>query len=312
VSSTKIAPGDPCYPSALAPLAGAGKPPPTLWVRGALPSLPGVAIVGTRRASEAARAFTRTLAEALVRAGFAVWSGGAVGIDAAAHEGALEAGGITVLVAGGGLDRPYPRQHAELFARVVEQGGALLARVPDGTPPMAPWFLQRNEVLAAATAATVMIEAGLASGARSTAAAARRLGRPLCVVPGAPWDERGEGCAHELARGAQAVCSAADVLAALGRPPPPPAPRTRARARRERAAPTMPLPLPPASLEPLDPAEQALFAVLGGEALHFDEACERSGLPASVATGALLTLTLRAVVVEGPAGFFRRVGPSRS
>src|SRR4051812_33380270 len=145
VSSTSIPPDDPAYPPALAALA----PPPTLYVRGRLPGGVGVAIVGTREASLAARAFTRTLATALAAEGLVIWSGGAVGIDAAAHEAVLDAGGITVLVAGGGLDRPSPSQHRGLFERVVASGGALVARVPDGTPPMPPWFIQRNEVLAA-------------------------------------------------------------------------------------------------------------------------------------------------------------------
>ena len=307
VPSTRLAPDHPDYPPALGALDS-----PVLYVRGRLPSQTGIAIVGTRRASEAACAFTRALATELVAEGFAIWSGGAAGIDAAAHEAALDAGGITVLVAGGGLDRPYPPQHRALFERVPEHGGALVARVPDGTAPMAPWFLQRNEVLAAMTAATVVVEAGLASGARSTAAAARRLGRPLCVVPHAPWDTRGEGCAHELARGAQAVCSAADVLAALGRPPPPPRPRRAARAEHASLRLPLTLPVPASPPQPLEPHEAAILAALGDQPLHLDEACERSGLSAQAATGALLTLTLRAVVVEGPAGFFRRLSPLRS
>jgi DNA processing protein len=306
VSSLLLAPGDPAYPPALAAL---GDPPPTLYVRGRLPAATGVAVVGTRRATPAACAFTRTLTEALVAEGLVVWSGGAVGIDAAAHTAALDAGGTTVLVAGGGLDRVYPREHRGLFDRVLAQGGALVARVPDGTPPMPAQFLQRNEVLAALTAATVVIEAGLASGARSTAAAARRLGRPLCVVPHPPWEPLGQGCAYELSRGAQAVYSAADVLAALGRPRPPPVGR-RARRGKESAAAT--LFLPTGATEAITPAEAAVLAVLGPAPLHFDEVCERSGRPAAPVTGALLTLTLRAVVVEGPAGFYRRLSASHT
>jgi DNA processing protein len=310
VPSTALPPDHPLYPPALRALDA-----PVLYVRGRLPAGPGVAVVGTRKPSEEARAFTRKLVTDLAAESLAIWSGGAAGIDGAAHEAALDAGGVTVLVAGGGLDRPYPPQHRELFDRVLSRGGALVARVPDGTPPMAPWFLQRNEVLAALTEATVVIEAGLASGARSTAAAARRLGRPLCVVPHPPWDERGRGCAHELSRGAQAVCSAADVLAALGKPPPPPRPRARqARKPRGSAAALLPfaVPLPPSpSPEParLGEEEAAIFAILGAAPAHFDEVCERAGLPARLVTGALLTLTLLSVVVEGPAGFFRRHAP---
>jgi DNA processing protein len=298
-----LLPNDPAYPaSLLAPLDH-----PVLYVRGRLPSSPGVAIVGTRQPTDEAVAFTRDLATALVRHGIAVWSGGAAGIDAAAHEAALDAAGLTVLVAGGGLDCPYPPAHRGLFERVVAFGGASLARVPDGTPPTPPGFLQRNAILAALTTVTVVVQAPLVSGARSTAAAARRLGRTLCVVPHAPWDERGRGCALELARGALPVCSPADVLAALGRPAPAPT-------RKKTAVPTLPLPLhtdpEPASAPPPTPAEAALLATLSDQPLHFDEACERAGLSAKVANAALLTLTLRAVVVEGPAGFFRRLPPA--
>ena len=311
MSSNSIAAGDPAYPPALAVLGSEGRSPPRIWVRGALPEGPGVAIVGTRQPSAEAVAFTRTLAEALAREGIAVWSGGAAGIDAAAHEAALDAGGVTVLVAGGGLDRPYPPEHHGLFQRVLDQGGALVARVPDGTPPAAPLFLARNEVLAAMTQVTVVIQAGLRSGARSTAAAARRLGRTLCVVPHPPWDDRGRGCALELARGAAAIFDVAEVRAALGRPAPPARPprERRKRPRELPAAPTLPglSTAPPAP--PFEPAEAAVFAALDAIPRHEDEVCERAGLPGSAVLGALLTLTLRAVVVEGPAGFFRRGPP---
>jgi DNA processing protein len=304
VTSITLPPGHPSYPPALALLDR----PPVLHVRGRLPEGPGVAIVGTRQPCGEAVAFTRALAAALVGEGLAVWSGGAVGIDAAAHEGALGAGGVTVVVMGGGLDRPYPAEHGALFDRVLAEGGALVARVPDETPPRPPGFLQRNEVLAAATRATVVVEAGLKSGARSTAAAARRLGRTLCVVPHAPWDERGAGCAQELSWGAVAVASARDVLAALGRSPPPP----RRRGRKDRAPPSATLPLPPVTGLGATGTEGAILANLDDNPRHFDDLCERTGLPAQAVTGALLTLTLGAVVVEGPAGFFRRSSSPRS
>src|SRR5262245_18323208 len=134
VSSIAIPPEDPACPPALAALS----PPPTLYVWGGLPAAPGVAIVGTREASPAARAFTRSLPASRVAEGIPICSGGAVGIDAAAREAVLDVAGITVLVAGGGVDRPYPAQHRGLFERVVSRGGALVVRVPDGTPPMPP------------------------------------------------------------------------------------------------------------------------------------------------------------------------------
>ena len=301
--STLISPTNAGYPKALAQL----DEPPSLYLRGALPEAPGVAIVGTRGATAEARAFTRKLAADLVEQGLAIWSGGAIGIDAAAHEAALAVGGRTVLVSGGGLDRPYPREHRGLFDRVLESGGALLARVPDDAPPRPYAFLQRNWLLAALTEATIVIEAGIQSGARSTAAAAVRLGRPLLAVPHAPWLEKGAGCADELARGrARAVTSAAGVLEALGRPRPP--------VRKKRATPrppaTLPLDLldtvlhaPPPSLSE---DEATIFQTLGKAPRHLDEVCESTHLAPALVQTVLLTLTLQAVVVEGPAGFFRR------
>src|SRR4051812_39166376 len=210
MASLRLDPGHPAYPPSLAALGA-----PSLYLRGALPRGPGVAVVGTRRPSGEAAAFTRALVRDLAAHGLAVWSGGALGIDAAAHEAALDAGAPTVVVAGGGLARPYPKEHVGLFERVLAAGGALLARVADATPPTPPGFLLRNELLAALTLATVVVEAGVKSGARSTAAAARRLGRPLCVVPHPPWEPRGQGCALELARGARAIVGARDVIDAI-------------------------------------------------------------------------------------------------
>ena len=331
MGSIIITPADPGYPAILTELAPGGTPP-SLYLRGALPTARGVAVVGTRRPTLEAVAFTQALVRDLAAEGLAIWSGGALGIDAVAHEAALLAGAPTVVVMGGGLDRPYPKEHVALFDRVVAAGGALLARVPDPSPPLPAGFLLRNALLAALCAVTVVIQAGFRSGARSTAAAARRLGRPLCVVPHTPWDEVGRGCALELALGARAITTAAEVLAAMdGAPPPRPAPtprRPRSRSARlpfGQENPTIskgsPRGLPDSSEGPilsrpdavspplwLEGPEQAVFAALDGAARHLDELCERCGQPPQVVTAALLMLTLQTVVVEGPAGFFRQAG----
>ncbi|AGP38523.1 DNA-processing protein DprA [Sorangium cellulosum] len=320
MASIEIQPADPSYPAPLwALVTETEAAPPTLYLRGALPSRPGIAIVGTRAASDDALRFTRALAASLGEAGYSIWSGGARGVDAAAHEGALAARAPTVVVSGGGHARPYPREHAPLFDRIVAAGGALLARVPDDTPPLPGLFLQRNAVLAALTLATVVVEAGIESGARSAAAAARRLGRHLCVVPHAPWSPRGVGCALELVAGARPVTRAADVIDVLGGPAPPPRRRARRSPRNSPpAAGTLPLPDPavaaPTSAPPEETAqipamsavERAVFDALDACPAHVDEVCERTGLPPRRAVEALLTLTLQAVVVEGPAGLFRR------
>jgi DNA processing protein len=304
VSTLVLPPTHPAYPTSLAalplvPRAREGGPP-TLHVRGALPLAPGVAIVGTRDASYEALAFTRALATSLVELGVVVWSGGARGIDGAAHEAALAAGGTTVVVLAGGLARPYPREHVPLFERVVAHGGALVARVDDDEPPLPHRFLLRNEVLAALTCATFVIEAGLASGARGTAAAARKLGRLLAAVPHPPWCARGAGNALELELGASALTSlraAQKLLSGLGvtltTAP------SRERASTARAA-------RPLARE-LSEAEGAVWKALGNTAIHVEELCEKTGLAFGATTAALLTLTLAAVVVEAPAGFYRRI-----
>jgi DNA processing protein len=304
VPSTPLLPADPRYPPPLLTLSA----PPVLHVRGALPAGPGVAIVGTREPSPEGERFARELARGLVELGLAVWSGGARGVDAAAHEGALEAGGVTVLVAGAGLDVPYPREHAALYDRIRVAGGALVARVPDGTRPTPASFLQRNVVLAALTAATVVVEAGLKSGARSTAAAARRLGRPLGVVPHAPWSAHGAGNVAELARGATAVACAADAARLAGRAVAPP--RVRARPARKLPIPSIVVERAPPSrvpaLAPRTREEVVVLDALSEIPLHVEEICEKTSLPFSLVAGALLTLTLDAVVVEPAAGFYRR------
>jgi DNA processing protein len=312
VATTVLKPGDAGYPPLLRDLAPVGEggepgPPPQLFVRGHIPDKPAITVVGTRKASDAAKAFARDLVADLVKSGFCIWSGGAVGIDAVAHEAAMDAGGETVVVMGGGLGRQYPPENAPLFERAIKTGGALVSRVLDDVPPLPVLFLQRNHVLAAAARATVVIQAGHQSGARSTAAAARRIGRVLCAVPHAPWDARGAGCALELALGARAITCAADVLRALGEPV---ERKKKTRPKARAPASTLALALSSehevGSRAELSPDERAVLRVLSELPVHVDEVCEAAGLPPSRVVGLLLTLTLQAVVVEGPAGFYRR------
>ena len=329
MSSRVLHPSDPAYPAALAEVM----PDAPLYLRGELPRVPGICIVGTREATEPALRLAYELAGAMIHAGYAVWSGGALGIDGAAHEGAIAARGATVVVSGSGLDRPYPPEHVALFDRVVASGGALLTHLHDRAPPIAPNFLARNRVLAAATIATVVVQAGVKSGARSTAQAARRCRRLLCGVPHSPWDERGAGCLAEIAAGAAPVRDSFDVLSVLGGAGHVVPPLRRRRA--DRAAPQQ-LPLtsgparpgraetaksperagekgPPAACArfvdgppDLDSTAREVLAVLGSNPVHAEEVCEKTGISYRDASLALLTLTLQAVVVEGPAGLYRR------
>ncbi len=292
---TTLLPLDVAYP---APLRALPRPPASLRVEGTIPPLDrAVALVGTRHADDDALDFTHALARELARAGVVVVSGGARGVDAAAHLGALEGGGATLVVAAGGLDRPYPPEHATLFARVVAEGGALLTEAADDTPPLAARFLQRNRIVAALSCAVVVVQAPARSGALGTAAAARRLGRPLLAVPGAPWDPRAAGCLA-LIRGGAAVCiSARDLLslAAFGGGPACPATREHDEKR--------------LNFLDFDTDSRAVLAQLGRRARHVDEVARGATLPVSRAQAVLLRLLLRGVVEDRGAGRYVLAAP---
>jgi len=201
------------YPVALEDLAD----PPGIWyVRGTWP-LPAVAvaIVGSRAATAYGLGVARRLAADLAAQGIAIVSGLAHGIDAAAHAGALEAGGVTLAVLPGGVDRVVPRAHEVLAMRVLERG-ALGSERPHGEPAYRGRFLERNRLIAALGRATVVVEAARRSGALSTAAAARRLGRPVLAVPGDVDRETSRGCLALLRDGARVCERADDVLRAIG------------------------------------------------------------------------------------------------
>jgi DNA processing protein len=203
------------------PLAANPPDPPCAWLFMAGPPPPGaaasVAVVGGRRASPLRRAAARSIGAGLARAGWCVVSGGAVGVDAAAHAGALDAGGRTVVVLGCGLEVPYPRANAGLFARVRAAGGTVTSEHPPGTQPRAANFLPRNRLIAALSAAVVVVEAAEDSGSLSTARAAGSRGAGhVLVLPGAPWDPGAAGCNQLIRDGATLVRSLTDILEELG------------------------------------------------------------------------------------------------
>lgn len=199
---------NPHYPASLCDLPVA---PEKLWVRGRLPDREArlVAIVGSRAATGAGCQRARGLAGELGQRGFAVVSGGAFGIDAAAHEGALAAGAATYAVLGCGIDVVYPDRHAQLFDRIAANGG-LLSEYAPGTKPRRGQFPVRNRIIAALGQAVIVVEARLRSGALITATRARELGRLLLAVPGSSGTDA-------LVHGGQAlpVSSADDVALAL-------------------------------------------------------------------------------------------------
>lgn len=189
-----------------------------LWLRGDPTALssPGVAIVGARASSSYGEHVAGDLAGELSADGLVVVSGGAYGIDGMAHRAALRAGGRTVAVLAGGVDRPYPSGHVQLFERIAASG-ALVSESPCGAAPTKWRFLARNRLISALAGATVVVEAGGRSGSLNTAGHAAELGRPLGAVPGPITASTSAGC-HRLLRDYDARCitSAADVRELLG------------------------------------------------------------------------------------------------
>jgi DNA processing protein len=180
------------------------------------PEGPRVAIVGSRRPSPYGEAVAEQLAADLARAGVVVVSGLALGIDAAAHRGALAGGGVTVAVMGTGVDIVYPAAHGKLAEEIVAAGGALVSQFPDGTAPRRHNFPARNWTMATLSDAVVVVEAAEGSGALITADAALELHKEVLAVPGSVFSPLSVGT-HQLIRdGALLAQNARDVLAALG------------------------------------------------------------------------------------------------
>jgi DNA processing protein len=197
-------------------------PPLALWVRGsgdlATVGFRSVAVVGSRAATAYGEHIASEFSYGLAQRDVVVVSGGAYGIDAAAHRGALAAGGCSVLVSAGGLDRPYPSGHRHLYDRTAEQG-LLVSERPPGSAPHRQRFLSRNRLIAALGAATLVVEAAHRSGALNSAGYARDLGRPVLAVPGPVTSAMSAGCHRLIQRDeepARLVTTVAEVLAYCG------------------------------------------------------------------------------------------------
>ncbi len=242
-------PGEPEWPAQLDDLGDAR--PTGLWVRGRpslrMWALRSVAVVGARACTEYGAHMAATLAAGLAERGWVVVSGGAYGVDGAAHRGALGAGGATVAVLACGVDRPYPRGHTQLITRIAEQG-LVVGELPPGDHPTQSRFVMRNRVIAALTRGTVVVEAAYRSGSLVTARAAQRLGRFTIGVPGPATSGLSAGV-HELLRGdAMLVTDAAEVAELVGE---------MGELAPDRSGPVLPRDL-------LEPAAQCVLAALPG------------------------------------------------
>ncbi len=278
--------GEIWWPAGLSALPDA---PARLRVRGDPGKADGhrVAVVGSRRADPYGLEMATSIARDLARAGVCVVSGGAEGIDAAAHEGAIQGGGQTIAVLGTGVDLVYPAAHRTLFDRILSSGGALVSEFEDGTPAARWTFPKRNRIVSGMSEAVVVVRAGERSGALNTAAWARRQGVPVLAVPGDVREEGSAGPTSLLRGGAKVAAHARDVLEAIGL--------------------SGQLTLP--AVEPdqeLEGEEAALFGVLARVPRHADEIARAAGVPPATALSALLVLELRGLCEQRPGHYFLR------
>jgi DNA processing protein len=274
--------GEPTYPERLLDCAD---PPHRLWARGdlALLARPCVAIVGTRRATAYGERVARQLGRVLALAGATIVSGLARGIDAAAHRGALDADGATCAVLGTGLDVVFPRGHAQL-QRTIGERGLLLSELESLNPAHGGSFPKRNRIIAALSKVTIVVEAGVKSGALITAAHAMAQNRTLAVVPGPIDVPQAEGSNELLRDGAVAIVSMADAVALVG----------------------LTAPVRVSEL-PENGTERRLWDALGAGAADLDTLCTRASLPAHEGMAAVCALEVRGLIECALSGEIRRI-----
>jgi DNA processing protein len=291
-----IAWGSPHYPPLLAELADA---PIGLFVRGdpAVLSLPQLAIVGSRNPTPAGRETAAAFAAHLAGCGLAITSGLAIGIDAASHQGTLDAAGVTVAVCGTGLDIDYPFSNAHLASRIAAQG-ALVSEFPPGTPAIKANFPRRNRIISGLAVGTLVVEAALRSGSLITARLASEQGREVFAIPGSIHNALARGCHQLIRNGAKLVENADDIfielhslLAAMGQ-------QLQPLPARIAAGKTRPL---------LDKEYEILLDALGFEPAGVDQLIRRTGLRADEVASMLLILELESRIESYPGGLYVRV-----
>lgn len=285
--------GDKDYPAALLQTED---PPGLLYAMGQIDQLErlqssqAMAMVGSRNPTPQGKLNAQAFARILSQAGFSIVSGLALGIDGAAHEGALEGASpgqlATIAVVGTGLDRVYPRSHLQLAHRIAQQG-LILSEYPLGTPPRAENFPRRNRIISGLSQGTLVVEAALESGSLITARQALDQGREVFAIPGSIHSPQSKGCHALIRQGAKLVESAQDILEELHSP--------------------HPLAQMPLTLEPEAPAETGLLAHLGHDGVNLDTLQARTGLDTAHLQAELLDLELAGQVERLAGGLFQRV-----
>jgi len=278
--------GDPLYPAALLETAD---PPLLLYAQGRIDLLQaaGIAVVGSRNPTPQGLENARAFAAHLSGAGLTVVSGLALGIDGAAHDGALDGPGSTIAVVGTGLDLVYPKRHLKLAHRIVERG-LIVSEYAIGTPSLAEHFPQRNRIIAGLTRGTLVVEAAVQSGSLITARLASEAGRDVFAIPGSIHSPQSRGCHWLIKQGAKLVDSADDILEELnlGRP----------------------AGSAPAPAAASDATADPLLDALGFEPVSLEALVARTGWSAAELSARLLELELDGHVARLPGQLFQRIG----
>lgn len=274
-----LTPEDEAYPYSLKQIAA---PPQVLYVKGSLPDLRGsIGIVGSREATAYGLKAADAFAADLAAMGVVIVSGGAKGIDTAAHRGALAAGGTTVAVLGCGIDIAYPAANKTLFKQICASG-ALVTEYPPGTPPMAQNFPARNRIINGLTHGILVVEAAKKSGAMITAEYAMEEGHEVYCVPGSIFGGSSIGCHSLIKSGAQLVDCPEDILQSL----------------KMARTPQQPVLFKSGEEEETDDNAKALLKVLSFEPLSLEEILEKTGLGLAEAGMGLLDLELRGKIAQ--------------
>lgn len=277
------------------------KPPPLLFVRGdpGCLSLPQIAIVGSRHPTTGGNENAERFAHYLAERGFAITSGLALGVDAAAHRGALNAGGKTIAVMGTGIDLVYPSRHRELAQQILDNGGALISEFPLGTASHAANFPQRNRIISGLSCGTLVVEAAVQSGSLITAAYALQHNREVFAIPGSIHNPLARGCHQLIRQGATLVETAQDILDQLD--------GMLGFKRQESRLPskTSPVISPLNKISPkpqdhteLNSAERTLIDAMGFDPVNMDFLAERTGMAMGDLASILIGMEIKGVVQQ--------------
>ncbi|HEY6896260.1 MAG TPA: DNA-processing protein DprA [Rhodocyclaceae bacterium] len=288
---------DAAYPRLL---LESGDPPVLLYAKGRIELLarPSVALVGSRNATKQGEQNAEAFAETLSAAGLAVVSGMALGIDAAAHRGALRGPGSTIAVIGTGIDRIYPARNADLARQIAEQG-VIVSEFSLGTPPLAANFPRRNRIIAGLARGCLVVEAAERSGSLITARLAGDAGREVFAIPGSIHSPLAKGCHKLIKQGAKLVDDAKDILEELKVtiPEPPQYPLPSGRGTGEG---------PQEKIAPEGSQEALLLAALGHDPCSINVLADRTNLTADTLLAMLLPLELEGRVAQLPGGLYQR------